>query len=382
MNRLFFLFLAADIPLHKLNHPLKSRFARMGKVLPSENAARACVAKLASQKKEQIQELLRDKKIFLIVDEAEVAKQKYISVLVGSLDAPNQTFLVNCRPLDSGRNVDSSIILLTVDDILRQLEIKRKNFSLFLTDAARYMSSVGKTLKELYPSLMHVTCVAHLILHNCAMRVRAHFKNIDEVIATIKAATIKNKDRKKDFHNAGLPSPPDPVITRWATWLRAALYHSENLPAVRTIVNNWTSAGLLVSRAKDAINVEGLVSDLVKINQYRTLASANVEFLEGSACALTKAYGLLKNMQFDDDSCAIKDYINKRLSNSDLETIIYCTNLTIDPTSYSLLQKAQPTSAAVKRSFSMLNKLLRKDRNFDVKNVKKYMMLYYNKTSL
>ena len=39
------------------------------------------------------------------------------------------------------------------------------------------------------------------------MRVRAHFKNIDEVIATIKAATIKNKDRKKDFHDAGLPSP-------------------------------------------------------------------------------------------------------------------------------------------------------------------------------
>ena len=244
-------FLAADIPLHKPNHPsLKSLFARMEKVLPSETAARACVAKLASQKEEQIQELLRDKKIFLIVDEAEVAKQKYISVLVGSLDAPNQTFLVNCHPLDSGRNVNSSIILHTVDDILRQLEIKRENFSLFLTDAARHMSSAGKTLKELYPSLMHVTCVAHL-LHNCAMRVRTHFQNIDKVIATIKAATIKNKDRKKDFHDAGLPSPPDPVITRWATWLRAALYYSENLPAVRAIVNNWTSADLLVSRAKD-----------------------------------------------------------------------------------------------------------------------------------
>ena len=95
------------------------------------------------------------------------------------------------------------------------------------------------------------------------------------------------------------PSPPDPVITRWATWLRAALYYSENLPAVRTIVNNWTSAGLLVSRAKDAINVEDLVPDLVKINQYRTLA-ANVEFLEGIACTIIEAYGLLKNMQFDD----------------------------------------------------------------------------------
>ena len=59
------------------------------------------------------------------------------------------------------------------------------------------MSLAGKTLKELYLSLMHVTCVARL-LHNCAVHVRAHLKNIDEIIATIKAATIKNKDRKKE----------------------------------------------------------------------------------------------------------------------------------------------------------------------------------------
>ena len=57
--------LAANIPLYELNHPyLKSLFATMEKVLPLETAARACVAKLASQKEEQIQELLCDKKIF------------------------------------------------------------------------------------------------------------------------------------------------------------------------------------------------------------------------------------------------------------------------------------------------------------------------------
>ena len=122
--------------------------------------------------------------------------------------------------------------------------------------------------------------------------------------------------------------------------------------------------------------MEDLAPDLVEINQCRTLA-ANVEFLEGSACTITEAYGLLKNMQLDDDPCAIKNYNKKRLSNSDLETIINCTNLTIDPTSYALFQKAQPTSAAVERLFSML----RKDRNFDIKNVKKYMMLYHNKKS-
>ena len=56
----------------------------MGKVLSWETAARASVAKLASQK-EQIQELLRDEKKITIVDEAEVGKQKYINVLVGTL---------------------------------------------------------------------------------------------------------------------------------------------------------------------------------------------------------------------------------------------------------------------------------------------------------
>ena len=74
----------------------------MGKVLPLE---------------------IETKKFFFIVDEAEIAKQKYISVLVGSLDAPNQTFLTDCHPHDSGSNVNSSSILHTVDDILQQLEI-------------------------------------------------------------------------------------------------------------------------------------------------------------------------------------------------------------------------------------------------------------------
>ena len=34
-------------------------------------------------------------------------------------------------------------------------------------------------------------------------------------MATIKAAIIKNKDRKNDFCEAGLPSPLVPAITRW-----------------------------------------------------------------------------------------------------------------------------------------------------------------------
>ena len=118
--------------------------------------------------------------------------------------------------------------------------------------------------------------------------------------------------------------------------------------------------------------------NLVRINQYRTRVT-NVELLEASDCIVTEGYELLKNMHFLDDLRPIQACIKKRLSNSDLEAITNRTNWAIAPTTYALLQKAQPTSAAVEQSFSRLSKLLSKDRNFDIKNVKKYMLLYYNK---
>ena len=176
----------------------------MGNALSFETAARASVAQLASQKEKNIRELLRDKNVFLIVDEAEVDKQNYINILVGSLDTSNKAFLIHCLALESSSNVNSSITLNTVDDVLRQLGTKRENFALLLTDAARYMSLASKTLKELYPTSMHVTCIAHL-LHKFAIRVRAFFKNIDDVV--------------RDGNRSGRPAGR---VTGWVEILRPA----------------------------------------------------------------------------------------------------------------------------------------------------------------
>ena len=64
----------------------------------------------------------------------------------------------------------------------------------------------------------------------------------------IKAAAIKNKDRKKNFHEVSLPSPPDFVFTRWLSWLGAASGFSEYFSSACTIVNNWTGGGLLAEQ--------------------------------------------------------------------------------------------------------------------------------------
>ena len=56
------------------------------------------------------------------------------------------------------------------------------------------MLAAGAILKSLYPKLFHETCVAHL-LHNCAIKAKSHFEDVDELIAEAKSATDKSKTR-------------------------------------------------------------------------------------------------------------------------------------------------------------------------------------------
>ena len=74
------------------------------------------------------------------------------------------------------------------------------------------MIAAGIILKSLYPKLFLVTCVAHL-LHNCAVKITSHFKDVDQLIAKLKPVTIKNKTRQAQFSAIGYPSQSVPVPT-------------------------------------------------------------------------------------------------------------------------------------------------------------------------
>ena len=50
----------------------------------------------------------------------------------------------------------------------------------------------------------------------------------------------------------------------------------------------------------------------------------------------------------------------------------------LNPAEYNISGKFQPTSADVERLFSKLNILLADDRNFDYKNIEKYINCYAN----
>ena len=176
--------------------------------------------------------------------------------------------------------------------------------------------------------------------------------------------------------------PPQPITTRWASWLQAAFYYATNLPSVRDIVDRFESSGLLVERAKVSINAQSLPQDLMKINtEYKSLASL-VSQMENTKYTIRATYNDLTKLGFGDDSCVIAAYVRKRLEKNELLEIMAMNRQEISPTVYGLLQLCQPTTASVERSFSMLNKLLAKDRNFLPDNVRHYMCVHYNLSTI
>ena len=66
------------------------------------------------------------------------------------------------------------------------------------------------------------------------------------------------------------------------------------------------------------------------------------------------------------------------MQNNDIFEIINMERQNISPAVYHMLENCQPTSASAERSFSILKKLLAKDRNLKVENVRHYMILYFN----
>ena len=197
-------FLSADIPLYKLNNTqIENLFRDIGHRLPSETTCRRTALQLSKDELKRIRNAVHDKQIFFIVDEITLSGTQYLNILVGNLETPHVSYLYDSQPLQCAPN--SNIIAQAVDDAVRNLGIKRSFFCLLLSDAAKYMIAAGITLKS--PKLFHVTCVAHL-LHNCALKIKSHFEDVDQVIAKAKAVTIKNKTTEAKFSDIGYPHQP------------------------------------------------------------------------------------------------------------------------------------------------------------------------------
>jgi hypothetical protein len=114
--------------------------------------------------------------------------------------------------------------------------IKYLNLRFMVTDAAAYMLKAAINLRVFYPNLMHIICFAHGLNRVCE-KLREQYPDVNGLISNIKKIFVKAPTRVARFKEL-LPNtalPPEPVITRWATWLKAVFYYQENFDVIKEV---------------------------------------------------------------------------------------------------------------------------------------------------
>ena len=254
---------------------------------------------------------------------------------------------------------------------------------LFISDAAPYMTKAAQAINIFYPKIIRITCFMHGI-HRACEKIRSMYPNVDRLISNIKKVFLKAPSRVQIFKSveSGLELPPQPIITRWGTWIQAVKYYAKNFERIVRVFDALNK--------EEAASIE-IVHDLlhnINIRNKIIFISSNYGFMEESITKLVLC-GQPLSMQIkivtdavDSIRCIssvtanpIKDkffnVLEKNVGFTELRNISASLSGQCSPneicTKYSISETlafkfAPITSIDVERSFSMYKNAFRSNR--------------------
>ncbi|XP_068082035.1 proteasome activator complex subunit 4A [Anabrus simplex] len=130
-----------------------------------------------------------------------------------------------------------------------------------------------------------------------AEEVRSSYREVDKLISNCKKVFVKAPFRVQKLQGEApsLPLPPKPVITRWGTWLDAAVYCCNNLDVVEKTVKSFNPAeSSSIKTTQDLFSSTTLKADLAYITSNLNSLCGAIMQLEVSGAELSDALGVVK----------------------------------------------------------------------------------------
>ena len=399
-------FVDAGIPLWKLeNKSLKLFLEKYTKqVIPSESTLRKnYVDTLYDLTMQRIKEEVKDKKIWISIDETTDVKGRYVAnVIIGTLEVAEMSkiYLLTSEELEKTNSSTIAQLFTTALALLWPEGVQHKNVLLFLSDAAPYMKKSARVLKVLFPEMIHLTCLAHG-LHRIAEHVRGLFPSIDKLVSNGKKIFLKAPSRCVAFKEIApeLALPPQPILTRWGTWISAVLYYTSNLDKFEEVIESLDdSDSSAVHIVKELLQDKVLRNDLAFIaSNYAKLPEA-INALEKRNMPLVDALKCFESIIEDLSTVSGKKgkSVHQKCeqvvaANKDLEKMKNIRRILegendadvgdMDPQTVACFKYAPVTSVDVERSFSLFKHLLSDRRQgFKFESIKKMLVISCNQT--
>jgi hypothetical protein len=160
-----------------------------GKTIPHETTLRKShLDVIYNEKLDKIRDFIKNGPIWVSMEETTDVEGRYIvNVIVGKLstDLPSKPFLLNCEVLEKCNHATIARYFNDCMSLLWPSGVQHENVLLFLSDGAPCMVKAGAAMKVFYPTLLHLTCLAHAF-HRVAETVRFQFPDIDTVHARVR----------------------------------------------------------------------------------------------------------------------------------------------------------------------------------------------------
>lgn len=398
-------FIHAGIPLWKLeNKSLRQFLEKYTKQhVPSESTLRKnFVDENYSAVIEKIRCEIACKRIWISIDETTDPIGRYVAnVIIGTMEAtePPKHYLLTSEVLDRSNSSTISQLFVNSLAVLWPGGVKHDNVLLLVTDAAPYMKKAAAALKILFPKMMHLTCLAHG-LHRVAEHIRSLFPDVDRLVSNVKKVFLKAPSRVQLFKEMApeIPLPPQPVLTRWGTWLSAALYYAANFTKIQDIINCFAEEeSTAVQIVRTIIQKKSLHRDLVFLASHFVNFPTAITILENREGTLVNKLQTFDNVIDElrgikgkigeeiEEKCRKIVLANKELSRMQkIALILKGDSMTEDIADINMetvpcFKHAPVTSAEVERSFSQLKYILSDRRlSLTADNLKKLLVVMAN----
>lgn len=401
-------FLSCNIPLHKLDNPVLRSFlntnCKMENInLPSSSTLRK---KYVEENYQTIMQNIKTEiinlPIWFSVDETTDSKGRYIAALiVGALngDKPSYGYLVSLKELPQTNNktisrfVNDSLINLFLPD-----KVPVNRVLLMLSDAAPYMVKAANNLQIFFPSLIHCTCLAHG-LNRVAETVRLEFPAINSLLSSIKKVFLKAPLRVQVYKEKlpGIPLPPEPVLTRWGTWLNCASFVANNYDGIKDVILGFDpNCSIAVEKCINIFKDPTISNKLATVNSNFTFIALAIEKLENRSLSLEESVNIIYDVKNKLKITSASNSLVKQKVNEKLDTVLknnpgftklqainnilngdFSKPVDMDPDTICKFKYAPITSCEVERTFSFYKHVLSDRRqNLTVENLEKYMVVY------
>lgn len=398
--------ISANIPLKKLNNVQFKSFLQKycNFNIPDESTIRKRgVVSVYNDVIHKIREEIAENYFYIIVDETTDSCGRYIAhMMIGTLqeDVSGRVHLIASKQLDKTNNltvtrfIQDSLTKFFLPDV-----VPTEKLLIFLSDAAPYMLKVGLNLKIFYHNLIHVTCLAHG-LNRVAEQIRNQYPLVNDLISNVKKIFLKAPIRIQLYKEKlpEVPLPPEPVVTRWGTWLNAAIFYAKHFTELKTLILQLVDTSQCVVKSQELLKNNVVAKQLLFIK-------SNYSFVPDSILALEKkSRPLVESIQVVEDFCKncysvqgetgknvagkLNDVIDKNLGYKYLKDIsnFFLGRDVLDDLhlEYSLLPKLKfcpITSVDVERSFSLYKNVLTDRRqSFLSENLEMYLIVntFYN----